>query len=598
MHEEQQNPSGRSSALIRVHPRPKLGGRSSALIRVHPRPKLVFVLAALLALAACGAPVPAPQAQQPAPHAPVSVSARPLAASGTCTRTFVAHTLPHTTSVGDGAVSLYESNGAGVAINDLDGDGLLDIVLANLRGPNTIMWNRGSMAFRPQQLDDNDSRAANIVDVNGDGLQDIVFTHRFAKPTFWRNTGKAGDARFVKGTLPDVNNIFYSMNWADLDGDGALDLVAGSYDTELRKKEGPIFDNQGGGAGVFVYTRSGGRFVPHRLAKEADALAIALFDVDGNGHPDILVGNDFNRRDYAWVSTGEGWEATEPFERTSENTMSLDWGDIDNDGQPELFATDMKPYHKDVATMAEWLPMMKLMTHPATSSDPQITENVLQVRGADGNFHNQAYNRMIDATGWSWSSKFGDLDNDGFLDLYVVNGMIAHELFGHLPHDELVEENRALRNDGHGGFVLAPDWGLGSTASGRGMSMADLDNDGDLDIVVNNLRSPAQLFENQLCGGSGLEVELRWPNSLNRYAIGAQLALHTSAGTFYRDVRAASGYLSGDPARVHFGVPPDATLQRLEVRWPDGHVSNVEPLSSHALVTVTRGSTDIGQSQK
>jgi hypothetical protein len=485
-------------------------------------------------------------------------------------------------------VGLYESNGAGVAINDLDGDGRLDIVLANLGGPSSILWNEGALSFRSQSLDNSGARAVNIVDVDGDGLQDIVFTHRFDKPSFWRNTGTPGEARFAKGQLPDINSPFYSMAWGDLNDDGALDLVAGSYDTELLKHQGPIFSYQGGGAGVFLYTRQGELFAAQRLANQADALAVALVDVSADGRADILVGNDFNRRDYAWLRADDGWQAAEPFERTSENTMSLDWGDIDNDGSVEIFATDMKPYRKDVATMAEWLPMMKLMTHPASSSDPQITENVLLSRGDDGRFHNHAYNRSIDSTGWSWAGKFGDLDSDGFLDIYVVNGMISRELFGHLANDELVEENRALRNDGRGGFELAAEWGLGATASGRGMSMADLDNDGDLDIVVNNLRSPSQLFVNQLCGGPSLEVDLRWPQSANPYAIGAQLALHTSAGVYYRDVRASSGYLSGDPARVHFGLPSNASLERLEVRWPDGKVSNITQIVWRALATITR----------
>jgi hypothetical protein len=213
---------------------------------------------------------------------------------------------------------------------------------------------------------------------------------------------------------------------------------------------------------------------------------------------------------------------------------------------------------------------------------------VLQIRGGDGVFHNQAYARGVDATGWGWSGKFGDLDNDGFLDLYVVNGMIAAELFGHLPGAELVEQNQALRNDGTGHFRPATVWSLGSTASGRGMSMADLDGDGDLDIVVNNLASPAQLFENRLCGGTGLEVDLRWPASRNTRALGARLALHTSAGTYYRDVRAGSGYLSGDPAQVHFGVPPGAALRWLDVRWPDGRVSSADVLTSQTLLTITR----------
>jgi hypothetical protein len=214
---------------------------------------------------------------------------------------------------------------------------------------------------------------------------------------------------------------------------------------------------------------------------------------------------------------------------------------------------------------------------------------VLQVRGTDGALHNQAYARAVDATGWSWSSKFGDLDNDGFLDLYVVNGMIAAELFHHLPHDELVEQNQALHNDGNGHFAPAPQWELGSTSSGRGMSMVDLNGDGRLDIVVNNLRAPAKVFENRLCGGSGLEVDLRWPASLNTRAIGARLALHTDSGTFYRDVRAGSGYLSGDPARVHFGIPQGTALQRLEIAWPDGALSSVDVPQAQTLMTVTRG---------
>jgi hypothetical protein len=268
--------------------------------------------------------------------------------------------------------------------------------------------------------------------------------------------------------------------------------------------------------------------------------------------------------------------------------MSFDQGDVDNDGRLELFATDMKPYDITTRTLASWLPMMATMPQTHAPGDPQVMENVLQVRGADGAFQKQGYTRGVSATGWSWSGKFGDLDNDGFLDLYVVNGMIAAELFHHLPADELVEQNQALRNLGDGTFAPAPAWGLGSTASGRGMSMADLDGDGDLDIVVNNLRSPAQLFENRLCGGASLEVDLHWPASRNTRAIGAWLALHTSAGTYYRDVRAASGYLSGDATRVHFGLPAGASIGRIEVRWPDGTLSAVEAPATHTLLTVTR----------
>jgi hypothetical protein len=213
--------------------------------------------------------------------------------------------------------------------------------------------------------------------------------------------------------------------------------------------------------------------------------------------------------------------------------------------------------------------------------------NTLQINDGD-TWREQGNVRRVDATGWSWASKFGDLDQDGYQDLYVVNGMIAQNLFKHLPNGELVEENQALRNQGDGSFQPMPDWQLGSTYSGRGMSMADLDNDGDLDIVVNNLRQSAQLFENQLCEGTSLQVEVRWPESANPFGIGAQVRLQSSMGTMQRDVRVISSYLAGDPVRVHFGFPPDTTLEAIDILWPDGAHSRVEAPPVGYLLEVTR----------
>ena len=120
------------------------------------------------------------------------------------------------------------------------------------------------------------------------------------------------------------------------------------------------------------------------------------------------------------------------------------------------------------------------------------------------------------------------------------------------------------------------------------MSMADLDNDGDLDIVVNNLRGTAQLFENQLCTGKSVQVDLLWPQSANTRAIGTRLVLHTDGGVYYREVKAVSGYISGDASRVHFGVPDGTFLDQLEIRWPDGAVSVVDTLAPDSLLKVTR----------
>ena len=225
--------------------------------------------------------------------------------------------------------------------------------------------------------------------------------------------------------------------------------------------------------------------------------------------------------------------------------------------------------------------------------DPrQIEANTLQVRGPGGAFAERGEWAGIAATGWTWSAQFGDLDNDGFLDLYAVNGMIDADIFGHLPGAELVEQNQALRNDGTGRFVRAPEWGLGATDSGRGMAFADLDNDGDLDVVVNNLEAPVVLFENRLCGGAAVEVDLHWPGSPNPRAVGVAVRLSGGAGAAasLRTVQAGSGYLSSNPARLHFGLPAAAAAGplTLTVTWPDGAITRTPTIRPGSLVTIHR----------
>ena len=514
--------------------------------------------------------------------AEVVVSETATASSGDCEDLFVTHTLPHTTTVpGGDEVRMFEANGSGVGINDLDNDGLLDVVLASHGGANTILWNQGGLQFDAAPLGDGSTRAVTLIDVDGDGWQDIVFSRVASAPNLWVNEG--GRA-FSHQVMPGIAEPLYSINWADTDRDGDLDLVGATYDAELLTLIGAEFlESQI--AGVYAYENSDGSFTPERLAEEAQGLALLLSDINGDGVAEILVGNDFAVPDYTWTRDESGWVAYRPFATMSHSTMSFDSADLDNDRRLELFATDMKPYAMDEETMAAWEPVMtSMMDMPHEEGDPQVMHNVLQ-----GIEEDVAELAGVDATGWSWSGKFGDLDQDGYLDLYVVNGMIEMTMFGHLPAGELVEENQAFRNDGSGAFLSMPQWGLQASASGRGLSMADLDNDGDLDLVVNNLRTPSLLFENRLCGGDSLQVDLLHDGSLNPRAIGAQLVLHSDAGVMSREIKSGSGYLSGDPARVHFGFPSGTELQRLEILWPDGARSEVAAPGANLLLTIRRG---------
>jgi len=534
-------------------------------------------------------------------HTPILYSSRLLLvlaaclfhpASGeaqTCGGRFIEHALPHTTQSRGAVVRFYESNGSGVAINDLNGDGLLDIVFGNLDGANRILWNLGGLEFRVEDFPRPTGRthAVQTVDVDADGWLDILFSSQVGSPQLWRNNH---DETFTMIALEGVMRPAYTLAWADPDHDGDLDLITASYDAELLQLLRDGFLNSGG-AGVIYYENTGNGYSPTRLAEDSQALALWVSDLDQDGNTDLVVGNDFSLPDQSWSFVDGAWQPAALFDTMTFSTMSFDAGDIDNNGIFEFFAADMYPADESPDVMDAWqYALADLESSPRLPGDRQVSQNMLFLPNAESNgapLIDHAADFGVTATGWTWSSKFGDLDQDGFLDLYIVNGMASVEIFGHLPQDELIESNSAFRGDGTR-FTLTPEWGLGSLSGGRGMSMGDLDNDGDLDIVINNLNTPAQLYENQLCGGASLQVELRWNNAPNPFGIGARLVLHTSSGTYTREMNAASGYLSGDPARVHFGFPAGSQLERLEVYWTDGAVTEIRQFSASPFLLVSR----------
>lgn len=581
--------NGRSAGRGRPA-RPATGrSRRSAPSLFSLRP--LFALISLL-LAGC-----LPASDPPGPIVPASVRALPHTPDAApCEDRFLSHDLPHFTTTTDGIIRQYEANGAGVAISDLDNDGDLDLALGNYDRPNSIFWNEGGLRFRREQMPIGRTRAVTAVDADGDGWTDLMLTRVGGAINFWRNRGAeiSSDAsdRFVQEFVTGLAKPAYALDWADLDGDGDLDAAAASYDIGLLTERGSeyLLNDEGG---VYIHWNEGGSFRAERLTDEAQALAIAIWDEDRDGRPDLLVGNDFALPDEFWRNTPDGWRLAAVFPETTHSTMSFDLADVDNSGKTALFATDMKPADKSEETMRAWAPLMEAEHPPLPAGDPQRMENMLLVAGPEGGFRNLGRERRLDATGWSWSGLFGDLDQDGRLDLYVVNGFAEATTFAHLDDHELVETNQILRNTGSG-FLPMPDWGLGSQRGGRGAAQADLDGDGDLDIVVNNLRGNAQIFENRLCGGSSLRVVLRQPGSANPTAIGATVILRTSQGAMRRDVRLTRGYLSSDPGQLHFGFSENARLQSLHVRWPDGAWSIVLQPEAEQRLTIARRTSETG----
>ena len=552
---------------------------------------LAFLIA--LSLAGCVLPQvpPTPEPPRVETSVPVEVQVATEHGETACDDSFHRHVLNHETTASEWTVAGFDANGSGIAAGDLDRDGRLDLVLGGYAQPNTILWNDGGLRFAPQPLGEGLTREVQLVDVDGDGRLDIATTRRGSGLAVWRHTGAAERAAmFERMVLPGIDRPLYSMDWRDVDGDGDLDLGAATYDAELKDLFGSEFlMNNSGGA--YLFRAEEGKFRLQQLTLQAQGLATLFLDVTGDGAAELLVGNDFATPDFILQQDNGHWTAIEPFDVTTHSTMSLTAGDVNNDGRPDLFATDMKPPPDDQEALLAWQPVMEAMMAAGMEEhdERQLMQNVLQVAtGDDGGWSDAADADPLAATGWSWSGSFGDLDNDGWLDLYVVNGMIEATLFAHLPDHELVERNRAFRSAADGSLIPAPEWNLGDRASGRGLVMADLDMDGDLDIAVNNLRSPAALFENRLCGGLWLQLDLRQAAGGNSHAIGTRAVVAAGPDSWMRTVHVADSYLSGHAPRLHFGLGAPERNVQVTIEWPDGERTIVEDVVPGSLVTVVR----------
>ncbi len=517
----------------------------------------------------------------------------------------------------------YFYNGGGVAVGDVNGDSLPDLYFTANMADNKLYLNRGDFRF-----EDATEKAGvagppgwttgvTMADVDGDGDLDLYVC---------RSGDVSADRRRNLLYLNDGSGVFteaaarfgldaptYSTHasFFDADRDGDLDLYLVNHNIRRLQQfdVGAIRAMRDSLAGDRLYRNDNGFFVD--VSEQAGirsnpigfGLSATVGDVDGDGWPDVYVANDYDEDDYLYVNNGDGTftdRAATMLAHTSYFSMGADIADVNNDALPDVVTLDMLP--PDNARQ-------KLLKGPdnydrhrlllSYGYHPQYMRNMLQLNTGVGSFSEIGQMAGISNTDWSWSALLADFDNDGFKDLVVTNGYVrdytnmdflkyvvpeasrqARERGETLDMMTLVEEmpssnlsNVAFRNTGALLFEdVTAAWGLERPSLSNGAAYADLDRDGDLDLIVNNINAPAFLYRNRAAekGASGLRVVLDGEGA-NTRGTGARVTVRTENATQVQEMQPARGYQSSVEPLLLFGLGTSAEAT-VEVTWPDGRV--------------------------
>ncbi|MEP6730883.1 MAG: VCBS repeat-containing protein [bacterium] len=539
-------------------------------------------------------------------------------------------------------------NGGGTAIADLNGDGLPEVILVSNTGGPRVYLNRGNFHFRDitdasgiKTRPGSWSTGIAVADVNGDGLLDIYICHagtggpELRANELWINKGLNADSTPTfeeQAARYGVADGGYSTQAAflDYDHDGDLDLIL------IRNSPRPV--NSFGlrnmrnvrdpNGGAKLYRNDGGHFTDVSAAagihspEIAFGLGVVVADVNNDGWPDIYVSNDFFERDYLYINAKNG-TFTETLDQqmpvTSYFSMGLDAADIDNDGWPDVYTTDMLPedeYRLKTTTQFEGWDAYE--TKVRNGYGHQLMRNMLQRNNRDGTFTDVSQMGGVARTDWSWSALIADLDLDGNKDVFVTNGLTkdvtSQDYIAYLANDETMKSvtgggrsgvdfqkltnamsstriaNYAFHNDGNLQFTnQAAAWGLATPSFSSGAAYGDLDGDGALDLVVNNVNQEAFVYRNNTRtlhpANHYLKVRLDGVDK-NRFGIGARATVFAGGNTFMQEESPMRGFQSSVDYVLDFGVGARDTLDSLRVVWPDGRVSVKQHLTSNQLVMV------------
>jgi enediyne biosynthesis protein E4 len=514
-------------------------------------------------------------------------------------------------------------NGAGVALGDINNDGLIDIFLSGNQTSNRLFLNEGNLKFKDitdqagLRSDGYWSTGVSMADVNGDGLLDIYVCksgplggERRHNELFINN----GDFTFSEKSKEygiAEEGLSQHAVFFDYDQDGDLDMYllsnsgrsVGIYD--LREGQREIRDPDGGNK---LFRNDGARFTD--VSKEAGiygsaigyGLGVTVADLNQDNWPDLYVSNDFFERDYLYLNNQDGTFSEilpETLQEISMGSMGADIADLDNDFRPDIFVTEMLPASweriKTKTPFEEW---DKYQANIKAGYHHQFTRNTLQRNlGFRPGTQTPVFSEVsrlsgVDATDWSWGALIFDADLDGLKDIFVANGIVKDltdfdfvdfyvnnqskiaeyrkdsvlltKMIDEFPSNP--QQNYWFKNLGNWKFEnQASSSGLNQLTFSSGAAYGDLDNDGDLDLVVNNLNDLVFLYQNNASDRQyGNYLTLNLGNSF-----GAQVKIYAGEDRYYQEFQPVKGYMSSVDSRLHFGLGKHSKVDSMEILWPD-----------------------------
>ena len=545
----------------------------------------------------------------------------------------------------------YYYNGGGVAIGDINNDGLPDIYFSGTKVENKLYLNKGNFQFEDITASagvgggEGFKTGVTMVDINGDGLLDIYvcktgkFNSSARTNLLYINNG---DLAFTdEAAAYGLNDSSFS-NYAtffDMDKDGDLDMFLVNHPVDfpsantIRIKQGAngiekvkpdnydlvsdrMYKNNGNGTFSDITKAAG-------MLSYSYGFMATIMDVNEDGLPDLFVTNDYVEPDFLYINKGNGTfkeSLKEYFRHTSHFSMGTDIADINNDGHLDVMVLDMIPETNRRQKMLEnVLKYDRYDMQVKYGYYHQLMRNTLQLNNGNGSFSEIGTMAGVSNTDWSWGPLFADFDNDGLVDLFVSNGYRRDvtdldymkftvdslnrnggvtvsnidEILKLVPSEKI--SNYMYKNNGDYSFSNnTMQWGLQQPTFSNGCAYADLDNDGDLDLVINNIDEVAHVYQNKselVSKKNYLNIQLEGPQK-NRSGIGSWIKLNSKNGQQTTYVTPSHGFFSSTANGNHFGLGDLTTVDKIEIIWPDGKMQVLNDISANQQLKIKYADAD------